>query len=87
MYSSFIININWLNIIYTLYVYIKKKLLHKIFGKHIVPILQIHPSYFIIILKIITKDIYNYFYKNILHIIMNYICYKMNINIIFLLKF
>jgi len=74
MYSNFIISINALNIIVTLYIYIKYiKLLHKIFVKHIVPSLQIHPNYFIIILKIITKDIYNYMYYIIVHIILNYI--------------
>jgi hypothetical protein len=44
----------------TLYVYLEYiKILHKIFTKYIMPILQVYPNYFIILLKIITNDIYN----------------------------
>jgi hypothetical protein len=73
MYSSFVISINGLNIIFTLNIYFEYiKFLHKIFPKYIVPISQLHPSYFIILFKIITKDIYKYLYHIILHIFINY---------------
>jgi len=35
-------------------------ILFKTFTKYIMPILQVYPSYFIILLKIITNDIYYY---------------------------
>jgi len=73
MYSSFVISINGLDIIFTLNVYFENiKFQHKIFLKYIVPIFQLHASYFIILLKIITKDIYNYLSYIILHIFINY---------------
>ncbi len=73
MYSSFVISINRLDIIFTLNVYFEySKFLHKIFLKYVVPISQLHPNYFIILLKIITKDIYNYLSYIILHIFINY---------------
>ncbi len=52
MYSSFIISINDLNMMVTLNIYFEYiKILHKIFTKHIVPVLQVYPSYFIILKK------------------------------------
>jgi len=45
------------------------KILCKIFYKYIVPILQIYPHHLIILLKIITNDIYYYI---ILCIYINY---------------
>jgi hypothetical protein len=69
MYSRFIIGINEPNIILKLNVYFEYiKLLHKIFVQYILPILQVHPNYFIKNLKITTKAIYNYLYYIILHI-------------------
>jgi hypothetical protein len=60
VYSSNIININNLNIMVTLIsVYFEYiKILCKIFNKYIVPILQVYPNHLIILLKIITNDIY-----------------------------
>jgi hypothetical protein len=60
MSSSFIININGFNIMVTLYAYFEYiKILHKIFTKYIVPILQVYTSYFILTFKIITNEICN----------------------------
>jgi hypothetical protein len=72
MYSSFVISTNGLDIIFTLNVYFENiKFLHTIFLKYIVPILQLHQSYFIILLKIITKETYNYLFYIILHVFIN----------------
>jgi hypothetical protein len=38
------------------------KILCKIFTKYIVPILQVYFNHFIILLKIITNEIYYYYY-------------------------
>jgi hypothetical protein len=38
------------------------KILSKIFTKYIVPMLQVYPNHFIILLKMITNDIYYYYY-------------------------
>jgi hypothetical protein len=64
MYSSIIININGFNIMGTLInVYFEYiKILWKTFTKYIVPILQVYPNHLIIFLKIITNDIYYYYY-------------------------
>jgi len=60
VYSSNIININNLNIMVTLIgVYFEYiKILFKIFTKYTMPILQVYPSHLIILLQIITNDIY-----------------------------
>jgi len=64
VYSSIIISINGFDIITTLisgyFEYIK--ILCKIFTKYIMPILQVYPHHLIIFLKIITNDIYYYYY-------------------------
>lgn len=74
MYPRFIIGTNELNIILTLNVYFEYiKLLHKIFVQYILPILQVHPNYFIKLLKIITKPFIIYLYYTILHIFITYI--------------
>ncbi len=64
MYSNIIININGLDIMVTLNsVYFEFiKILCKIFAKYIVPILQVYLNHLIILLKIITNDIYYYYY-------------------------
>jgi hypothetical protein len=50
MYSSIIISINGVNIMVTLGVYFEYiKILCKIFIKYIMPILQVYPSYLIIL--------------------------------------
>lgn len=74
MYSSFIIHLNGLDIIFTLNIYFEYiKLLHKILVKYTMPILQVYQTYFIIILKIITNHIYNYLHYIIFKIFTNYI--------------
>jgi hypothetical protein len=73
VYSSIIININGLNIMVTLGVYFEYiEVLCKIFIKYIAPISQIYPSYFIILLKIITNDINSYLHYTILYYIINF---------------
>jgi len=64
VYSSIIINMNGLDIMVTLIsVYFEYiKILCKIFTKFVVPILQIYPHHLIILLKIITNEIYYYLY-------------------------
>ncbi len=85
MYSNIIISINGLNIKVTLndiyFEYIK--IICKIFAKYIVPILQVYPNQFIIILKIITNEIYYYFINFILILILLTCNKKLNFNIIF----
>jgi len=63
VYSDIIIiSINGLNIMVTLSVYFKYiKILCNIFIQYIMPILQVYPNHFTILLKIITYEIY-YFY-------------------------
>ncbi len=63
MYSSIIISINGLDIMVTLNsVYFGHiKILCRIFAKYIMPILQIYPIHLIILLTIITNDIYYYY--------------------------
>jgi hypothetical protein len=68
MYSRIIISINGMDIIVTLDVYFEYiKVLCKIFIQCIVSILQVYPSYFILLLKIITNDF-------LLYYILLYIC-------------
>jgi hypothetical protein len=85
VYSNIIISINGLNIKVTLndiyFEYIK--IICKIFAKYIVPILQVYPNQFIIILKIITNEIYYYFINFILILILLTCNKKLNFNIIF----
>jgi len=38
------------------------KIICKIFAKYIVPILQVCPNHFIILLKMITNEMYYYYY-------------------------
>jgi len=61
------------------------KILFKIFTKYIVPILQIYPNHLIIVLKIITNELYQYLYYIILYYIFILLtcCKKPNFNIIF----
>jgi hypothetical protein len=82
VYSSIIVNINDIDIMVTLnnvyFGYIK--ILCRIFAKYIVPILQVYPNNLIILLKIITNDIYYYLY----HIFILITCNKkLNFNITF----
>ncbi len=60
VYSNIIIIINGLDFMVTLNgIYFKySKIVCKIFAKYIVPILQVYPNHFIILLKIITNEIY-----------------------------
>ncbi len=86
MYSSIIIiNINGLDIMVTLnnayFEYIK--ILCKIFAKYIVPILQVYPNHLIILLKIITNDIFYYYYYYYYIFILITCDRKINFNIIF----
>ncbi len=64
MYSSIIISINGPDItVIKISVYFEYiEILCKIFTKYIVPILQVYPNHFIIVLKIVTNDIYYYYY-------------------------
>jgi len=89
VYSNIIISINDLNIMVTLndiyFEYIK--IICKIFAKYIMPILQVYPNQFIIILKIIRNDIYYYFII-LYYIILLITCNKkLNFNIVFNKKF
>ncbi len=78
MYSRNIITINGLNIMVTLVnVYFEYiRILCKIFIKYIVPILQVYPSHLIIVLKIITNDIYYYLYYYLYYIFILFTCNK-----------
>jgi hypothetical protein len=64
VYSNIISSINGLDIMVTLngidFEYIK--IICNIFANYIVPILQVYPNHFILLLKIITNDIYYYYY-------------------------
>jgi len=56
-----LLTLNDLHIIVTLGIYFEYiKVLCKIFPEHIATILQVYPSYFIILSKTITNDIYYY---------------------------
>ncbi len=60
VYSNIIISINAFDIMVTLGVYFEYiKILCKIFIKYNVAISQFYPSYFIILLNIITNEIYS----------------------------
>jgi len=61
-----------------------KKISCKIFVKHIVPILQVYPNHLIIILKMITNDIYYYLHYLYIFILILITCNRnFNFNIIF----
>jgi hypothetical protein len=64
VYSSIIISINGLDIMVTINnVYFEHiKILYKIFVKCIMPTLKVYSNHIIIFLKIITNDIFYYFY-------------------------
>jgi hypothetical protein len=67
VYSNIIISINGFNIMVRLGVYFENiNFLCKIFTKYIAPILQVYSIYLIILLKIITNDIYYYLHYIIL---------------------
>jgi len=73
MYSNILISINGLNIMVTLGVYFEYIKILKFFINYIMPILQVYPSYFITLLKIIAKSIYYYLHYYIIYF------YKLNI--------
>ncbi len=81
---KYYININGFDIMVTLNnVYFEHiKILCKIFAKYIVPTLQDYPNHFMILLEIITNDIYYYYYYYYILILIT--CdRKLNFNIIF----
>jgi hypothetical protein len=74
MYSSFIISINGVNIIFTLNVYVEYvKLLHKIFAKCIMSILKFIQVILLYFLKLLQKKFIIIYNIIILHIFINYI--------------
>jgi len=83
VYSNIIISINALDIMVTIGVYFEYiKILCKIFIKYNVAISQFYPSYFIILPKIITNEIYEQYI--ILYISINYLIITNQILIIFI---
>ncbi len=85
VYSNIIVRINGFDIMVTLsgiyFEYIK--IICKIFAKHIVPILQVYPNHFIILLKFITKLTLLLFLLILYYIFILITCNKiLNFNII-----